>query len=645
MTLNECYSDFSKNQLDLNISLLVILPGHFTWEQANCMWEDAAVNWELLNSYPSPFFDEGTVFDTFINHYAKNITLTRQEKGVSGGTVADVATVSATVPDSTTYTTELIKDRRVEFFARTDVETYRFFVGYIDSSNPTIDKTDITTLSVKFYDNIKQSLKKKFDVEEVHGAKWLCNEADKSNSLAHILATKLGFSSPVFETIQLGLEPVKVPMVKWEKDSKVLSELTQIVDSFGGSLFINNEGNLQMFSPLVEPSPAVSTPLGLYKNFVPREIQPQTNTVLINYVNYVINPDESPLPEVVFKLDTKQTGRKPITKNSTSVKLKFTYAYDVLDSFLTPYISMEKDDNTKFDIISTTFTTPNKIIIIYGLLGVPYITITINIDNSQGDIVIKNDYVDRVWVADFTISGVPIKKVSDNTYKLKDPSIALIDEEVLTVSNKYIQTTEQAAALALYLYNNSCLTTWEYAFPTLLRPDVDLCKYYSVTVPTQNKTYTGILSSVTHNVPNKGRRESQIVLRKINYEKTTNDLEAETVEELINEVATANMQKEERPSKSIVVNNTTKTLVTFERANGSAAEIFLVAKVAPNVRFSKVFLCWKDIEYLVESGVENSGGSFPGFVVTAAYGLTDIVVSLTTTENTDVFLKYNVVKV
>ncbi len=106
-------------------------------------------------------------------------------------------------------------------------EAITLFTGFVKGISATHKNVE-HSFDIKVYDKLFNGIRGKFNEDEVLVAKYVCNSDDKDNSLAHILAYKMGFSDD-----ELNFDDVKgvegnhliTHYIYWEKDKKDISRV------------------------------------------------------------------------------------------------------------------------------------------------------------------------------------------------------------------------------------------------------------------------------------------------------------------------------------------------------------------------------------------------------------------------------------
>lgn len=295
------------------------------------------------------------------------------------------------------------------------------------------------TVNDKLFDGVKARIKE----ETVLIDKWLCKNADKENSLAHILAYKMGFSDStiLFDDVKIGTTYAKAAYSIWEKDTKALAELTVLAEAVHGKVYCNNEGKLVFSNPYdAEDYTDVSFTLDTNIKGEPAVVTtyPVNDVVKVTYDDFRLMPETE-----VWKLAS--------TDNSKTILDDANWSIDPLattDWYRATYIADICVDLSLPVPVAYTFVNAVK-----TMVALQYEVKTL----SSTEFVFRfvNSLNTVVWIEKFKVLGKPVFKIEGNEVSYTEVKMPI---EPLLLSNKYIQDNLLASTYAKYAYIRNCKT-------------------------------------------------------------------------------------------------------------------------------------------------------------------------------------------
>ncbi|WP_027339930.1 LamG-like jellyroll fold domain-containing protein [Halonatronum saccharophilum] len=376
-------------------------------------------------------------------------------------------------------------------------EEITLFTGFVKGAKAT-HKNIEHSFDIKVYDKLFNGIRGKFNEDEVLVAKYVCNGDDKSNSLAHILAYKMGFGDE-----ELNFDDVKgaegnhliTHYIYWEKDKKILAEFTELVDAVCGKLFVDHQGKLTFMTPFhneIEEDIEYKIDQNVKKQIQAEPMEAQYDKVVVNYSQFRIEEEQ-----VIWQLmgqhyqedlDLANFEIVPSDEEWTNW-LKFSYVTPICIDIIDEVEKLFEDKDGK------------QIEVEYQL----------EYDRTGGKIRFKPAKDDFIYIRRFKMYGKPLAKIDGNqvSYTERD----YVDNE-LTIDNKYIQTLQLAGLNAQYSYHFNCRDRVKYKFDTYLSTFIQLNNI--VELDTIDIKDSGVVNRFSHNF--KGKKTSLELIKYLPYQ-------------------------------------------------------------------------------------------------------------------------------
>lgn len=322
--------------------------------------------------------------------------------------------------------------------------------------------------------SIKDSYDKLFDkvVPEtmVFFDLFFCNVNDKSNSLLHIVANKLGFREDQVDFKDIIFNDgslIRVPFVLFEQDERWIDILQRFIKATDSILYIKDK---KLFSR--QKSFNINEDLRLNKTNIITEIEETFNSNLYNGIRVTYDRFLKLDNRVVFDLSQKiiVDKNKPVgSQDIQSMKISYStssVANPTLTKATAYYFTREDDVNSKVDILlvkGTHYTVEEW-------------------KETQAIVKFFNPYPYKLYIENFEIKGLPLVKYENNESVIKNLNIIEKKQEnfVSIQKNREVQTEKLAKHIALCEYKNQILNNKTFNFTTNFLKDIKLGEVYSL---------------------------------------------------------------------------------------------------------------------------------------------------------------------
>ena len=322
--------------------------------------------------------------------------------------------------------------------------------------------------------SIKDSYEKLFDkvVPEtmVFFDLFFCNVNDKSNSLLHIVANKLGFREDQVDFKDITFNDgslIRVPFVLFEQDERWIDILQRFIKATDSILYIKDK---KLFSR--QKSFNINENLRLNKTNIITEIEETFNSNLYNGIRVTYDRFLKLDNRVVFDLSQKiiVDKNKPVgSQDIQSMKISYStssVANPTLTKATAYYFTREDDVYSKVDILlvkGTHYTVEEW-------------------KETQAIVKFFNPYPYKLYIENFEIKGLPLVKYQDNESIIKNLNIIEKNQEnfVSIQKNREVQTEKLAKHIALCEYKNQILNNKTFNFSTYFLKDIELGEVYSL---------------------------------------------------------------------------------------------------------------------------------------------------------------------
>lgn len=324
--------------------------------------------------------------------------------------------------------------------------------------------------------SIKDSYEKLFDkvVPEtmVFFDLFFCNVNDKSNSLLHIVANKLGFREDQVDFKDIIFNDgnlIRVPFVLFEQDERWIDILQRFIKATDSILYIKDK---KLFSR--QKSFNINEDLRLNKTNIITEIEETFNSNLYNGIRVTYDRFLKLDNRVVFDLSQKiiVDKNKPVgSQDIQSMKISYStssVANPTLTKATAYYFTREDDVNSKVDILLVK--------------GTHYIVEEWK--ETQAIVKFFNPYPYKLYIENFEIKGLPLVKYQDNESIIKNLNIIEKNQEnfVSIQKNREVQTEKLAKHIALSEYRTQILNNKTFNFSTHFLKDIELGEVYNLEI-------------------------------------------------------------------------------------------------------------------------------------------------------------------
>lgn len=302
---------------------------------------------------------------------------------------------------------------------------------------------NIEDSSIKGYENV-------FNENIVFENYYIANNNEKNKSLFHLLCSKfLGFDSKDLLIADIKLENdeyIKIPLIKFEKGTKIMTIISELVRSVYGNIYVTSDGKLKINSAFDKryiniTDVTLGDKMANYPilEFVEsNDVITKTNKVEVTFTNTVADKKQA-----VFSLSghngTAEDSKIKIKANTESKewwKIEFN---DVVDLDLTPQVEA-------YIINGNTQETYNY---------TDYIIEDLSLNG--GRIKFNNTSNKDIFIRSFKFLGRPLIKYKDNVVSYTESKF-LNDNNtnIKSVDYKYIMSEKQALLMAKHTYYNEC---------------------------------------------------------------------------------------------------------------------------------------------------------------------------------------------
>lgn len=352
-------------------------------------------------------------------------------------------------------------------------------------------------------DNTIKGYNYKFIENKAFENMYIYNSKDKQNSLLYKLCTEY----LEFEDSKLMIQDIKdsnnklikIPLVKIEKDKKIMEEIAEIIRSIYGNIYTMPNGNLKINSffdksYLRKYDITIGNKKGNYPvlEFIENsEIVPDFNKVEVKYKNTIAKELQT-----VFSLGgqnaTQENANVVIKANSVGEEWWKISFDDVIEINKTPNIQayrLVKKQGSKEYIEQT----------------VNYSEFEIEWKDNFARVRFNNSQNFDIYLKTFSFQGKPVETYIDNAITYTEmPNLQEKNTNIKQVQYKYIVSKEQATDIAKHTYYNECRRYNKVKLRTNNMPflelediiKLDFKKYngdYQIIAITQNNMYTELV--------------------------------------------------------------------------------------------------------------------------------------------------------
>ncbi|MGL5122551.1 MAG: hypothetical protein ACRC6K_00075 [Fusobacteriaceae bacterium] len=364
-------------------------------------------------------------------------------------------------------------------------------IARISESNLNYTGNKTLKISLDFPLLSKKNFKKVILKDEFFLEQFASNSSDKNKSIMHVIGNRLGFADDKLKLdiaksyYNAGMKEIaKLPFVLFKKGDRWIDELTTLLNSIGGYLFIDKDYNLvyKSYVDLKFKEIAKTFNLNEIHSNLPYKFSPGTN----NGVKIEFDRFEKEELKEVFKSE-----KKIKVKKDEKLNLKLKYITDIVTSQRVKSLEVYYYENE----VKKNISDYNKYI-------------TFNLTGNSGEIVINNTFGIEIFIDKLIIEAEPLMKYEDNSCILKNKEIKEeLQEDFLTIGkNKYIQTFYMARSKAVENFYSKIKANKGLEIVTDFHPELELGDKVSV----KNEKYC--INKISHMLDAKNGYKSKFEL-------------------------------------------------------------------------------------------------------------------------------------
>ena len=328
-----------------------------------------------------------------------------------------------------------------------------------------LDRTQYKGITQLYSYTVKDTFDKLFDrvisKTETFYDLFICNGKDTSNSLIHIMASKLGVEVAGEDDLQ------RIPFVVFKEGTRWLDELQTLIAGTGNIIYLQDKK--LFYKPL---NYNYETEFEFDAKNMLKTIEIEHIETYKNSAKVVYDRFEKLDNQVVFNVAAKVITDANTNKDTQVPTMKIKYVSDIVANptitKATGYYFENEDVKSKVEVQ----LKPNEHYILQKM------------DNTGCEVKFYNPYNYKLYVDNFEISGIPLVRYENNEVIYKNTAV-LQDEQcnyIVANKNKYIQALEQAKSIAKKLYLKNIASDRIFTFNTDFNANVQLGKIYALSV-------------------------------------------------------------------------------------------------------------------------------------------------------------------
>ena len=328
-----------------------------------------------------------------------------------------------------------------------------------------LDRTQYKGITQLYSYTVKDTFDKLFDrvisKTETFYDLFICNGKDTSNSLIHIMASKLGVEVAGEDDLQ------RIPFVVFKEGTRWLDELQTLIAGTGNIIYLQDK---KLFYKPVDYNYETEFEFdakNMLKTIEIEHIETYKNSAKVVYDRF-----EKLDNQVVFNVAAKVITDANTNKDTQVPTMKIKYVSDIVANptitKATGYYFENEDVKSKVEVQ----LKPDEHYILQKM------------DNTGCEVKFYNPYNYKMYIDNFEISGIPLVRYENNEVIYKNTAV-LQDEQcnyIVANKNKYIQALEQAKSIAKKLYLKSIASNRIFTFNTDFNANVQLGKIYALSV-------------------------------------------------------------------------------------------------------------------------------------------------------------------
>lgn len=369
-------------------------------------------------------------------------------------------------------------------------ETIRVYTGYAKLAE-SYEKNLVKGYSVTVNDRMLNGIKTKFEADEILIDKFICKGADKDNSLAYILARKMGFadSDLIFDDAKDSQgNYFKVQYSYWKKADKVLAEFTQLAEAVNGKAYANNNDKFIFSNPYNDND--YNDINFQFDTNVLREVKKEPLMGQYDQINLVYDDFRIEKEQVIWKLSSSDSAKTlnddanwAINANTTTDWYQVSFIAPIcIDAYL------KTDEISAYYFVGSNPPVKTSITLEYEIRELTQTGAKVRFINNLGS---------QIWIEKFKIYGKPLFKLEGNSVKYTER--AEIDT-TLEINNKYVQYEALARLNAQYAYLLHCKDKTKYTFSAFPVPFISLSNKVRLKTPGMDLAEDVVITNFAHSL-------------------------------------------------------------------------------------------------------------------------------------------------
>lgn len=310
---------------------------------------------------------------------------------------------------------------------------------------------------------------------------YIYNKNDLNNSLLFILCKNMFKLSDSEILSKINIPDIKYPngayrkilFTQWNKDDMMYKHFAQIVDSFGGKCYME-DNILTVKNPLgilysdsytdwTVPSINYEYNIDNVLNSIYKYDICDNNKVKVLYDQFEVAPKQK-----IFQLmgtnGSEKEGDAKVSVEANTILLDNKNYFEV--NFISDFV-MNIDSN--FKTLAHYYTIPEDESSKVEIELIKDVHYEIDYLETGGKIRFGNPLNVKLFIDTFIIYGEPVMKTTGNTFEFTRVEVTSRDERIKTIEkNPYIQNTTDADLLAKWIYFNYCTPITYYEFDSNL---------------------------------------------------------------------------------------------------------------------------------------------------------------------------------
>lgn len=331
---------------------------------------------------------------------------------------------------------------------------YQVFSGTITEAQ--FSKTNTSfDVKVTVKSKMKDSYNVKFTEDKTLTDWFIYNSTQKEISLLHRWATMLGYTEYEIPDIKYPDGTyITIPYASELKDNNIINEVAEMVRSFNGTMRVDfDKLRIAKHTGVPFPTNYICNENNILQPFNSTHIMPTYKEVKVTFDKYYYGSPKT-VWAAVGENGTVSMANILVKKGTNAENNKVRYVIEWVPSGLVK--DWKLAEVKAFKVIPGT-KDPVYVDLEYEF---------IDINNLGGYVKFYNTKHDTdIIIEKFIIEGTPVLKNSNNTLTFnKNNPEKVLDSEILTKSNKYVQTMKHAELYSQLMYHYYCEPQWQYEF-------------------------------------------------------------------------------------------------------------------------------------------------------------------------------------